>query len=157
MVFNLGRRGAGGQRFRWPSGSSGPGMVAVRTGTPIGALAVVVAVVSAAFVVLAPAANAAVCTPDPVLCPQRIYVGASVDGLPGDPAVLDPFTEATGVSPSAAMYFTDFGGRVDSAALRRLSDSGRLPMMTWEPWNHTTPRPTRIHCRRSRPGSSMRT
>jgi hypothetical protein len=114
-------------------------MVAVRTGTPIGALAVVVAVVSAAFVVLAPAANAAVCTPDPLLCPQRIYVGASVDGLPGDPAVLDPFTEATGVSPSVAMYFTDFGGRVDSAALRRLSDSGRLPMMTWEPWNHTTP------------------
>ena len=93
---------------------------------------------SAVFAVVAPAARAA-CTPDPLLCPQRIYVGASVDGLPGDPAVLDPFTRATGVSPSVAMYFSDFGGRVDSAALRRLSDSGRLPMMTWEPWNHTTP------------------
>src|SRR4051794_41870569 len=44
-----------------------------------------------------------------------------------------------GVSPSVAMYFSDFGGQVDSAALKRLSDSGRLPMMTWEPWNHTTP------------------
>jgi hypothetical protein len=65
----MGRRG---QQFRWPSGSLGPGMVAVRTGTRIGALAVVVAVVSAAVAVLAPAANAAVCTPDPLLCPHRI-------------------------------------------------------------------------------------
>src|SRR3954466_1944259 len=113
-------------------------MVPIRMPPRIGALSVAVALVSAAFAVLAPTANAA-CAPDPLLCPQRIYVGASVDGLPDDPAVLDPFTEATGVSPSVAMYFSDFGGRVDTTALRRLSDSGRLPMMTWEPWNHTTP------------------
>src|SRR4051812_12627617 len=113
-------------------------MIPRRTRARIGAVAVAIAVVSAAFVGLAPAANAA-CTPDPLLCPQRIYVGASVDGLPGDPAALDAFTQATGVSPSVAMYFYDFGGRVDTAALKRLSDSGRLPMMTWEPWNHTTP------------------
>src|SRR3954465_10466519 len=113
-------------------------MIPRRTQARIGAVAVAVAVVSAAFVGLAPAAQAA-CAPDPLLCPQRIYVGASVDGLPGNPAALDPFIRATGVSPSVAMYFTDFGGQVDSAALKRLSDSGRLPMMTWEPWNHTTP------------------
>src|SRR4051794_39295290 len=113
-------------------------MVPIRMRTRIGALSVAVALVSAAFAVLAPTANAA-CAPHPLLCPERIYVGASVDGLPDDPAVLDPFTEATGVSPSVAMYFYDFGGRVDTTALRRLSDSGRLPMMTWEPWNHTTP------------------
>src|SRR3954453_12146264 len=113
-------------------------MVPIRMPPRIGALSVAVALVSAAFAVLAPTANAA-CAPHALLCPQRIYVGASVDGLPDDPAVLDPFTEATGVSPSVAMYFSDFGGRVDTTALRRLSDSGRLPMMTWEPWNHTTP------------------
>src|SRR3954468_9781211 len=113
-------------------------MVPIRMRTRIGALSVAVALVSAAFAVLAPTANAA-CAPHALLCPERIYVRASVDGLPYDPAVLDPFTQATGVSPSVAMYFYDFGGRVDSAALRRLRDSGRLPMMTWEPWNHTTP------------------
>jgi hypothetical protein len=113
-------------------------MVPKRRRTRIGAVAVAVALVSAAFAVSAPAAQAA-CAPDPLLCPQRIYVGASVDGLPGDPAALDAFAEAIGVSPSVAMYFTDFGGRVDTAALQRLSAAGRLPMMTWEPWNHTTP------------------
>ena len=110
----------------------------MRMRTRIGALTVAVALVSAAFAVLAPTANAA-CTPHALLCPERIYVGASVDGWLSDPAAADAFTEATGVSPSVAMYFYDFGGRVDTAALRRLSDAGRLPMMTWEPWNHTTP------------------
>src|SRR3954465_7497928 len=113
-------------------------MIPRRTQARIGAVAVAVAVVSAAITVLG-LATMAVFTPDPLLCPQRIYVGASVDGLPGDPAALDAFTQATGVCWSVAMYFYDFGGRVDTTALRRLSDSGRLPMMTWEPWNHTTP------------------
>jgi hypothetical protein len=112
--------------------------VSRRMPTRIGALAVAVALVSAVFAVLAPVANAA-CTPDALLCPERIYVGASVDGWLSDPAAADAFTQATGVSPSVAMYFYDFGGRVDTTALRRLSDAGRLPMMTWEPWKHTTP------------------
>jgi hypothetical protein len=138
VQFTGGRRGSRGPWFWRSSGDPGSGVAHVRPGVRVVALAVAVAVVSAAFAVLAPAANAA-CTPDPLLCPQRIYVGASVDGLPGDPAALDAFTQATGVSPSVAMYFYDFGGRVDTTALRLLSDSGRLPMMTWEPWNHTTP------------------
>jgi glycosyl hydrolase family 26 len=112
----------------------------VRTRMPVrtAALAVAVSLVSAVLAVLAPAASAA-CAPDPLVCPERIHVGASVDGWLSDPAAADAFTEATGVSPSVAMYFYDFGGRVDTTALRRLSDAGRLPMMTWEPWNHTTP------------------
>src|SRR3954447_19667810 len=138
VVFRLGRRCAGAQRLRLPSSSPECRMIRLRTRARIGALAVAVSVVSAVFAVLAPAAQAA-CAPDPLLCPERIYVGASVDGLPGDPAVLDPFIRATGVSPSVAMYFSDFGSRVDSVALTRLSNSGRLPMMTWEPWNHPTP------------------
>ena len=136
-MFKLGRWGADAHQLRLSSGRE-TGEASVRTRSRTVALALGIAVMSAAFGVVAPAAQAA-CAPDPRLCPERIYVGASVDGLPGDPAVLDSFTEATGVSPSAAMYFTDFGGGVDSAALKRLSDSGRLPMMTWEPWNHTTP------------------
>src|SRR4051794_11397331 len=119
-----------GRRPRW-SGLGGRS----RSGLLIAAIAVI----GAALTLLAPAAKAASCTPDPLVCPQRIYVGASVEGLPGDPAALEPFTEATGVSPSSAMYFLDFGGRVDTAALQRLSAGGRLPMLTWEPWTHTTP------------------
>src|SRR3954451_2169239 len=138
VVFRLGRQCAGAQRLRQPSSSSEGRMIHLRMRARIGALAVALSVVSAVFAVLAPAAQAA-CAPDPLLCPERIYVGASVDGLPGDPAVLDAFTEATGVSPSVAMYFSDFGARVDSAALKRLSASGRLPMMPGEPWNHTSP------------------
>jgi mannan endo-1,4-beta-mannosidase len=137
-MFELDRGVADAEQLRLPSGRREPGEASIRTWTRTVALALGIAVMSAAFAVVAPAAQAA-CAPDPLLCPERIYVGASVDGLPGDPAVLDPFTEATGVSPSVAMYFSDFGGRVDSAALKRLSASGRLPMMTWEPWNHTTP------------------
>src|SRR3954463_4474063 len=128
--------GSKGVRPAW--GAAEFRMVPILMRTRMGALAVVVALVSAAFAVLAPTANAA-CTPHALLCPERIYVGASVDGWLSDPAAAGAFTQATGVSPSVAMYFYDFGGRVDTAALRRLSDAGRLPMMTWEPWNHTPP------------------
>ncbi|MCZ2836654.1 glycosyl hydrolase, partial [Modestobacter sp. VKM Ac-2985] len=103
-----------------------------------GVLVTAVLALSAVFAFLAPAADAA-CTPDPTLCPQRIYVGASAPGVPRDPAALDAFTDATGVSPSSAMFFLDFGGQVDTAALQRLAAEDRLPMMTWEPWTHTSP------------------
>src|SRR4051794_8300458 len=134
----MGQRRTGSERLRLAPSAEEVRMVPVRRWARIGAVAVAVALVSTAFAVLAPTANAA-CTPHALLCPERIYVGASVEGWLSDPAAADAFTEATGVSPSVAMYFYDFGGRVDSAALKRLSDSGRLPMMTWEPWNHTTP------------------
>src|SRR3954469_15513025 len=134
----MGQQCTGSKGVR-PAGSAAEfRMVPILMRTRMGALAVVVALVSAAFALLGPTANAA-CTPHALLCPERIYVGASVEGWLSDPAAADAFTEATGVSPSVAMYFYDFGGRVDSAALKRLSDSGRLPMMTWEPWNHTPP------------------
>jgi hypothetical protein len=115
-------------------------MPTVGTRIRTGVLALAVAAMSAIFALQPPAAEAtAACAPDPVLCPERMYVGASVDGLPSNPGSLDPFIQATGVSPSVAMFFAGFSGRVDTTALRRLSDTGRLPMMTWEPWDHTTP------------------
>src|SRR4051812_22934686 len=134
----MGQRRTGSERLRLAPSAAEVRMVPVRRWTRIAAVAVAVALVSTAFAVLAPTANAA-CTSHGLLCPERIYVGASVEGWLSDPAAADAFTEATGVSPSVAMYFYDFGGRIDTTALRRLSDAGRLPMMTWEPWNHTTP------------------
>ncbi|MCZ2830421.1 glycosyl hydrolase [Modestobacter sp. VKM Ac-2986] len=102
-------------------------------------LAAATVLVGAGSVLLAPPAGAAACAPDPVLCPERVHVGASVAGLPRDPGALDAFTAATGVSPSSATFFLDFGGQVDTGALQRLSAGGRLPMLTWEPWTHTRP------------------
>src|SRR4030095_5439996 len=101
-MFKLDRCGADAEQPGLPSGRREPVAASVRTWTRAIALALGIAVMSAAFTVVAPAAQAA-CAPDPVLCPERIYVGASVDGLPGGPAVLAQFTKATGVAPSAAM------------------------------------------------------
>lgn len=106
------------------------------------ALGAVLAGVLASTVVAAPAALAAapgMCTPDPLLCPERIYVGVRAAGLPGDSTEVDAFTEATGVDPSVAMHFMSFQNRVDPTALRRQVQAGRLPMVTWEPFDVTQP------------------
>src|SRR3954449_9967041 len=115
-----------------PTTSSGrrQGRGGLRRRSRSGLLAAAVALMGAGLTLLAPAADAAACSPDPLVCPQRIYVGASVESLPGDPAGLDPFAEATGVSPSSALFFLDFGGRVDTGALQRLSAGGGRP---WRP------------------------
>jgi hypothetical protein len=112
----------------------------------IRARATVVAAAAAAVLsigVVAPSATAgaapSACTYDPVLCPQRLYVGASVPGMMRDPYATGAFTEAVGVSPSVAMYFAAFGDQIDTAALQRLVDDGRLPMLTWEPFNFRHP------------------
>jgi mannan endo-1,4-beta-mannosidase len=108
-----------------------------------GALGLAVALLLAALAIQPPAALAApapnACTPDPVLCPERLYVGVSLPGLPSNPAAVDPFTKAVGVSPSVAMFFAGFGNRIDAAALQRLRAAQRLPMVTWEPYLHTSP------------------
>ncbi|QXG75185.1 hypothetical protein KUM42_15245 [Modestobacter sp. L9-4] len=130
------------QHGRTPSpgrGGSGLRRLRARSRRRPALLTAAAVLVGAGSVLLAPAAGAATCTPDPVLCPERVHVGASVAGLPRDPAALDAFTAATGVSPSTAMFFLDFGGQVDTGALQRLSADGRLPMLTWEPWTHTRP------------------
>ena len=68
--------------------------------------AVLIVVLASVAVQPVPAAAAdptpAMCAPDPVLCPPRIYVGAAVDGLPTSTRGLDDFAAATGRSPSLA-------------------------------------------------------
>src|SRR4051812_29110053 len=91
----MGQRCTGSEGLRPARSAPEFRTVSRRMPTRIGALAVAVAVVSAVFAVLAPVANAA-CTPDALLCPERIYVGASVDGWLSDPAAADAFTQATG-------------------------------------------------------------
>ncbi|PWW21328.1 glycosyl hydrolase family 26 [Geodermatophilus normandii] len=79
------------------------------------------------------------CTHDAVVCPSRVYVGASVPGLPSDPNATAAFTAATGVDPSVVLFFAGLNYQVDREALQRLVDDDRLPMMTWEPYDSTQP------------------
>ena len=71
-----------------------------------------------------------------MLCPERLYTGVVVAGLLDNPDADASFAQATGVSPSVGGSFTAFTEHFDTAGLRRLSDSGQLPMVTWEPWSH---------------------
>jgi hypothetical protein len=117
-------------------------MARARTRLRTGTVGVAVALLLAAFTTQATLAHAdapGTCTPDPVLCPERIYVGVSIAGLQTNPAAVDPFATAVGMSPSVAMFFAGFGDRFDTAALLRLRADGRLPMVTWEPYSFANP------------------
>lgn len=87
----------------------------------------------------APPPGAAACTPDPVLCPERLYVGVSSPGLPGDTAGLQQWAGAVGHRPNVAMSFQQLGTPTDVAGLTALSRAGRLPMVTLEPYDATAP------------------
>ena len=67
------------------------------------------------------------------------YFGVSVTDLtPGaDPSA--EFTAAVGVAPTLQMFFGSFAGTFDVSAARQITDAGRLPMVTWEPFDHTSP------------------
>ncbi|MCK0177299.1 glycoside hydrolase family 26 protein [Mycolicibacterium sp. F2034L] len=56
---------------------------------------------------------------------------------PGGGFGLDEVTtvaEACGVSPTAVLWYEDFAAEVPMTALRNVLSTGRLPLVTWEPW-----------------------
>lgn len=85
------------------------------------------------------AAGSAGCTPDPVLCPVRLYVGVSSPGLPGDTSALQRWSGAVAHSPSVAMSFHGLGLPLDVGGITAVARSGRLPMVTLEPYDQTAP------------------
>ena len=120
-------------------------MSATRTRIRTGVILVALGTMLAAVAVVAPVARAAApttCEPHPVLCPEHLYLGVAIEGLPEDPDADAPFAEATGVSPSVGLSFMSFLDQFETVALRRLSDSGQMPMVTWEPWNWSGDRNT---------------
>ncbi|WP_170149078.1 glycoside hydrolase family 26 protein [Geodermatophilus normandii] len=70
---------------------------------------------------------------------ERRYFGVSVAEVAGagDPSAA--FTSAVGVAPTLQMFFGSFAGSFDVGAARRITAAGRLPMLTWEPFDHRTP------------------
>ena len=69
----------------------------------------------------------------------RRYFGVSVtsEDSAADPTV--PFTTAVGVAPTMEMFFGSFAGTFDVTAARRITDDGRVPTFTWEPFDHRNP------------------
>ena len=67
------------------------------------------------------------------------YFGVSVpDADPGpDPSAT--FTRAVGSAPTLQMFFQSFGDGFDSTLARRITEAGRLPMVTWEPYDWQDP------------------
>lgn len=79
------------------------------------------------------------CESDPVRCPSLLQIGVAPAGLPTSTSGVDAFTAAVGKSPRVLMYFQSFRDGFDVRSLRSLTAAGRLPMVTWEPFDHTVP------------------
>jgi Glycosyl hydrolase family 26 len=67
------------------------------------------------------------------------YFGTSVKAGPTSSAAIDSFTAAVGEAPTVQLLFQAFGDGFDSSAIRQIVAEGRIPMLTWEPYDHRTP------------------
>ncbi len=67
------------------------------------------------------------------------YFGVSVTDITPGADTSAGFTAAVGVAPTMQMFFGSFSGTFDVSAARRITEAGRLPMITWEPFDHRDP------------------
>lgn len=74
----------------------------------------------------------------PLLKPPHKYLGAAFDDVPGSTASVDAFGRLVGKRPNLVEFYSAWGGGYDASGIRRLWQSGSLPMMAWEPF-HTSP------------------
>jgi mannan endo-1,4-beta-mannosidase len=86
-----------------------------------------------------PSASAAAVPFDvrPLLKPPHKYLGAAFSDVPGSTASVDAFGRKVGKRPNLVEFYSQWGGGYDASGIRRLWQSGSLPMMAWEPF-HTT-------------------
>lgn len=73
----------------------------------------------------------------PLLDPQHKYLGAAFANVPGSTTSIDAFGRSVGKRPNLVEFYSEWGGGYDASGVRRLWNSGSLPMMAWEPF-HTT-------------------
>lgn len=71
--------------------------------------------------------------------PGGLRFGVATPGLPGDRTGLNAFGSAVGVPPDVALSFTSFRYPMNADGLRAEVAAGLLPMVTWEPFDATTP------------------
>ena len=72
---------------------------------------------------------------------QSVALGAYVSGAPWDPAKIDEFSATVGTPPSVVMWYQDWANvgvrEFDPKKMDAVVSRGAMPMVTWEPWDHT--------------------
>ena len=70
-----------------------------------------------------------------------IALGAFVSGAPWESAKIDEFTELVGKAPAVLMWYQDWAHpdrrKFDADRMQAIVLRGAMPMVTWEPWDHT--------------------
>lgn len=79
------------------------------------------------------------CVPDPVLCPERLYFGLSAPGLPYDYTAFDSLVSRVGKSPSIEHFFHSWTAPLNGSVFTSIASLGRLPMVSWEPYDFHDP------------------
>ncbi|MBX9246306.1 hypothetical protein ICW40_16035 [Actinotalea ferrariae] len=78
-------------------------------------------------------------TPSSTACRQRIALGVFTPGQPNTTDGLLAFEAALGRRADVALTFTSFRYPFNVAALRGVATDGRMPMITFEPWDPAVP------------------
>ncbi len=120
----------------------------------LSAAAAVAAVIGAALVASPGAAADTGCTVRAVGCPSRLAVGLATAGLPRTTGALESLEGDLGRTADVALTFTSFRFAFDAPLLRALALEGRIPMVTWEPWDPTVPDQDRYPLREIAAGTS---
>jgi hypothetical protein len=68
------------------------------------------------------------------------YFGVSVDPGSSANASVDRFAAAVGVAPNMQLMFQGFGDGFDSSYVRSVVAAGRLPVLSWEPFDGKRPK-----------------
>lgn len=116
-------------RWRW---LRRPSVLAVAT-------TLVAAAVAAVVGVLPVQAATDDCRDGAVGCAPRMALGLSTTGLPRTTGELEALEASLGRTADVALTFTSFRYAFDGPRLRALALAGRMPMITWEPFDPTAP------------------
>ena len=67
------------------------------------------------------------------------YFGVSITESAARQNLSASFRQAVGVTPTLQMFFESFTETFDLTTARRITATGALPMLTWEPYDHDRP------------------
>jgi len=105
----------------------------------LSALGVALGLVGAAVIASPGAAVDGGCVTRAVGCDSRMALGLATEGMPRTTQALESLEQDLGRTADVALTFTAFRFAFDGPRLRDLALAGRIPMITWEPWDPTVP------------------
>jgi hypothetical protein len=71
----------------------------------------------------------------PLITPRHRYLGAAFADVPASTGSVDAFGRRVGKRPNLVEFYTGWGDGYDMSGVRRLWQSGSLPMLAWEPFH----------------------